>query len=412
MSENADITRQVRKVLKRAYPSIKFAVSTNYDVRIDWTDDGPTQDEVENALVKDHCAEPDPRYSGNHLRIDGRSVAFYRYNAAASEACKRDFEESRRRQVRVNEVVRGAERIRWENRPRVTFTSTPTAVDQIVIDAFETLRQRAEKVVDSEAERDRRPSWAPPLIIDGELHALCLTLGYLTLDEKPIARLWAMFADLKHVGTYFRQNLSRHTFPGVLCRGFQLFAGATREGRSELLFEAQKDNNDWQFGPSLYPREYSSPRYGEWYRLVQDRARYQETPGLAASVASLDKRIATIEAEDQVAAKAFNERQLLRFRAVELAKARVLDFVGAPDAQMQLAGHLWGHCYICGKELTDAISLERGVGPDCYQHEIDVVRGTINLLRESGGEVTATRVACITMRPTAFVEAVLQQKSA
>jgi hypothetical protein len=58
----------------------------------------------------------------------------------------------------------------------------------------------------------------------------------------------------------------------------------------------------------------------------------------------------------------------------ELARARVLDFIGAPDAQMRLAARLWGHCCICGKALTDPISLEKGIGPDCLQAKIDFIR--------------------------------------
>jgi hypothetical protein len=58
----------------------------------------------------------------------------------------------------------------------------------------------------------------------------------------------------------------------------------------------------------------------------------------------------------------------------DLAQARMLDFVGAPDAQMQMAGRLWGHCCRCGKALTDPVSLERGIGPDCYDNILFGIR--------------------------------------
>jgi hypothetical protein len=38
---------------------------------------------------------------------------------------------------------------------------------------------------------------------------------------------------------------------------------------------------------------------------------------------------------------------------------------------MQLAGRLCGQCCRCWRELTDPVSIERGIGPDCYQGIID-----------------------------------------
>ena len=60
----------------------------------------------------------------------------------------------------------------------------------------------------------------------------------------------------------------------------------------------------------------------------------------------------------------------LRQRVIELARVRVLEFAGAPGLQMQAASRLWGRCFNCGKELTDPISLERGIGPDCLVGKI------------------------------------------
>ena len=92
--------------------------------------------------------------------------------------------------------------------------------------------------------------------------------------------------------------------------------------------------------------------------------------GSANAIARITGGIAEIEAKDQAAAKAFYRRQHLRNRVVELGRDRVLDFAGAPGAQMALASRLWGHCFNCGKELTDPISLEIGIGPDCLQGKI------------------------------------------
>jgi hypothetical protein len=88
----------------------------------------------------------------------------------------------------------------------------------------------------------------------------------------------------------------------------------------------------------------------------------------------------------------------------------VLDFIGAPDVQMQAAGRLWGHCCICGKELTDPISLERGIGPECLGHRIDgikqlaaegrrpeiiaaIVGMSLGFVNEVMGELTGRRTA-------------------
>jgi hypothetical protein len=43
---------------------------------------------------------------------------------------------------------------------------------------------------------------------------------------------------------------------------------------------------------------------------------------------------------------------------------RVLDFIGAPDVQMELAGRLWGECCICGKELADPFYRASRTSPD------------------------------------------------
>jgi hypothetical protein len=107
--------------------------------------------------------------------------------------------------------------------------------------ALERLRERAEADVRARFETeegDRRPSWAPPLIIEGDLYDLCRELGYLNPDDKPICRLWATFADPKHAGKWTREHASGHTLAGIECRTFTMFVGARRGKTSEILFEA------------------------------------------------------------------------------------------------------------------------------------------------------------------------------
>jgi hypothetical protein len=240
------------------------------------------------------------------------------------------------------------------------------------------LRQRAESQVTFDEDAQRRPSWAPPLILGEELAQVCLDLGYLTLDDKWIGRLWATYATPKRSGRWLREHTSKHPLHGIQCRGFKLYAGGTRGTRAALLFEAQRtEAGEWQFGPREYLRDYYSPRSREWEQLIRERERapsIYNAGQLAAVLAELTHKIEAIDAEDHAAAQAYRNRQHFRQRALELARARVLDFIGAPDVQMQLAGRLCGHCCICFKALTDSVSLERGIGPDCFSHIIDGIR--------------------------------------
>jgi hypothetical protein len=60
--------------------------------------------------------------------------------------------------------------------------------DQKLHAAFEDLRVRAEAEAAATEELRRRPSWAPPLLIEGELFDLCVELGLLNKEDAPAAR--------------------------------------------------------------------------------------------------------------------------------------------------------------------------------------------------------------------------------
>lgn len=53
---------------------------------------------------------------------------------------------------------------------------------------IEELRQQAERET-ADAAKTRRPSWAPALVLTGELLDLCHSLEWLAPDDKPVARL-------------------------------------------------------------------------------------------------------------------------------------------------------------------------------------------------------------------------------
>ena len=55
-------------------------------------------------------------------------------------------------------------------------------------------------------------------------------------------------------------------------------------------------------------------------------------------------------------------------RMTELATQRLLQFVGDPGTERVRGSHITGTCCCCGKTLTDRISLERGIGPECVRY--------------------------------------------
>ena len=106
-----------------------------------------------------------------------------------------------------------------------------------------------------------------------------------------------------------------------------------------------------------------------------------------------------IDAEDVTQAERCYEQQRLRAWVIELAGDRVLDFAGAPGAQMQCAGRLCGQCFNCWKELTDPVSLELGIGPDCLDRKVRYIRWA----KREGHRVE--RIAFLSGMPLEFVNA-------
>jgi Family of unknown function (DUF6011) len=422
----ADATRQTKAALKKAYPGTYFAVTSRNEIWIKWTDKGPTIEQVQHALLKARCAEAETAWNGElRLRGPGRSFYYFdRFNlveqqAEQAERERRHQEYEARRQREDAAVREAAAKRQAAYGPSRTYQWSPAprdpAQDQKTYETFEALRQRAETDVANNIERQVRPSWAPPLIIEGELLEACRELGHLAPDAKPIARLWAGFADPKKTGQILREQRGRHTLSGVVCRGFQLHAGGERGPTSSILFEAQRtETGTWQFGPRLYTPDYYSPRSYEWERLVRERERCRGTfshslEEARTHVERLSAQIAVIDAEDLADARAYQRRQHVRERAVELAKTRVLDFAGAPGAQMQMAGRLCGQCFNCFRELTDPISLERGIGPDCLADKVAYIKSAAQEMREQGRPVDVPFIAFWSEMPDGFVTTIVNE---
>ena len=124
----------------------------------------------------------------------------------------------------------------------------------------------------SEAERQRRPSWGPPLIIKGELLDACRELGYLAADDKPIVRLWAQFADPKKRVRSCANSTAVTRSPASSAEDSDYMPGASAAWSVRCCSRHNvKNPASWRFGPDVYvsndgPR---SPRYREWERLVR-----------------------------------------------------------------------------------------------------------------------------------------------
>ena len=253
---------------------------------------------------------------------------------------------------------------------------------------FETLRLRAEadiaaRIKDSNTPQSRRPSWAPPLVLTGELLDICIKLELLSSTDKPIARLWGRFADPKRVGRALRETNSdcNNAMAGVACRGFELHAGAERGNRSTVLIEAQRtaDGNwhtgPWWRSPSQDPFrkvEHAQREVDRWKRTVNSYSGKPEWENpfkeFTQVLGQVEQRLAAAEAEEQARYHKALDRYQLRCRATELAATRAAEFAGDQDVQMRTAARLCGHCCECFRTLTDPKSVEIGIGPECVQH--------------------------------------------
>jgi hypothetical protein len=253
---------------------------------------------------------------------------------------------------------------------------------------FETLRLRAEadiaaRIKDSNTPQSRRPSWAPPLVLTGELLDICIKLELLNATDKPIARLWGRFANPKRVGVVLREaNRDRdNAMIGVVCRGFELYAGAERGNRSAILLEAQRTaDGNWRTGPwwcspsrdPFHKVERAQREVDHWVPIVNSYSGKPEWENplkeFTQVLEQAEQRLAAAEAEEQARYRKALDRYQLRCRATELAAARVVEFAGDQDVQMRFAARLCGHCCECFRTLTDPKSLEIGIGPECVQH--------------------------------------------
>jgi uncharacterized protein DUF6011 len=269
------------------------------------------------------------------------------------------------------------------------------------INPIEKLREQAERET-SATSGTRRPSWGPALVLSGDLLETCRSLELLAADDKPVARLWAVFADPKKLGTWQRDNLSEVPLHGHRVRGFEVIAGEERHGHRRIYRTLKGENGRWDEGPrwvepapdnriarceialSHCRRDLAEPVRDEayWRAHYADSARYvldlREQERRAAIQVRLSaawresqiKRLPALEAEHAallVELDKQKDRYRLHVRAFELGRQRIAEFLGDPEAQMLAGSQVTGRCSRCGKGLTDPISIERGIGPECVQ---------------------------------------------
>jgi hypothetical protein len=246
---------------------------------------------------------------------------------------------------------------------------------------FETLRALAEAdTVDAGTDK-RRPSWGPAIVLGDEILAALADLN-CPLPVKPVARLWATFATPNKVGRYLRASVSTLPMEGVRVRAFELRLGTDRSGQ-RLLQAKRANSGQWSVNTNTwtnFPRWQEHGKAGREYERAQARVKdlrrwplhtigdaqlrehvRQELPNAEAALVRCEKVYTELEA-----ARADYRRRKDAFG--ELIKKRVAEFAGDPFAQMIAGARVTGNCAICGRGLTDPISLERGIGPECFGH--------------------------------------------
>jgi hypothetical protein len=244
--------------------------------------------------------------------------------------------------------------------------------------SIENLRLQAERET-ADASKTRRPSWAPALVLGPDLLDVCRALELLGIDDKPVARLWSIFADPKKLGTWQRENISDVPLHGHRVRGFEMIAGEQRTGSKRLYRTLKGESGYWDEGPRwIEPDDYKIDLIRQLIRRyrqsLEDRISELEASGLAACDDGArhfyEEEIVRQEAALAERTASY-ERAMVRFRlrkqSVELGKSRLAEFLGDPEAQMLAGSRVTGRCSRCGAELTDPISVERGIGPECIK---------------------------------------------
>ena len=248
-------------------------------------------------------------------------------------------------------------------------------------EVFESLRSIAEADTAGAGTDKRRQSWGPALVLGDEILTTLVDLNH-PLPEKKVARLWATFAGPDKVTTHLRTAASKLPMPEARVRAFELRLGTDRSGE-RLLQVKRGGSGQWSVDAhimrSRFPRSLQRHQADDARKKARDRVQdlncwvnratadddYQwarnELPNAEAALAKCNEAVAEIEAD-----RADYHRRYWAFG--DLIKQRVAEVADSPRAQMIAGAHVTGNCAVCGRGLTDPISLERGIGPECFGH--------------------------------------------
>ena len=111
---------------------------------------------------------------------------------------------------------------------------------------LDAIRIQAE-IETADRSQTKRPTWAPAVVLNGELLELCREVEHLSCDDKPVARLWAVFADPRRKGTVIRTAYSKHVLADVRCRGFEMRAGTRHDG-GRMTDALMDSDGTWSIG--------------------------------------------------------------------------------------------------------------------------------------------------------------------
>lgn len=206
-------------------------------------------------------------------------------------------------------------------------------LDELKTKALETV------IACTDHQRTKRPTFAPPLVIDGELLRLLYDLAWLSGDDLAVARLWARFTSPRR--------------GAIRCDGFELRAGQKHTGGK--IWEGQYFDKDYVL--ANLTRQIAQSKDSRTLSFLEDARRNTEAK---AGGWTFGPRWTRYRHDGK---DVLSEVR----RIVQLGQDRVMDFAGAPGEQMRAAGKYCGHCCVCGKCLTDPHSIELGIGPECRE---------------------------------------------
>ncbi|SRR5271165_3707787 len=196
----------------------------------------------------------------------------------------------------------------------------------------------------------KRPTWAPAVVLEGELLELCHELKFLNREDKPVARLWATFADPKRRGAVIRSTYSKHPLSGIRCRGFEMRAGVTHDG-GRMTDATMDADGSWSVGCIRWVHSDINEmrrwigRYEVYIQQIQQKLRPERMPSLLSPEEVYEERIregASVERAQYLAEyyRKNNAERLARWEEGERTKRDPTIIAEAREREAKYAGLL------------------------------------------------------------------------